>query len=111
MGSHKDTGDVKDGWAVMYTWGRFEGKETVEPELEVQLRVQEGDAIFLRSAILEHFVAPFAAESAATVFFTKGMFQVSIFDGDKRKITGFTFRMLLYGFLVRECEQGVGRGR
>lgn len=71
VGPHKDSGDIKDGWVAMCAWGEFEGGEMILPELQMQLRFQQGGVIFLRSALFEHFIAPFTGERAATIFFTK----------------------------------------
>lgn len=71
VGPHKDVGDRRDGWVAMIVLGDFTGGEVVLPGLKVQLLHRPGDVIFFRSAVLEHFVAPFKGERTEVVFFTK----------------------------------------
>jgi hypothetical protein len=68
---HKDKQDVKEGWVAMTCIGNFTGGNLVLPALGVQLQHEAGDVIFFRSAVLEHWVAPFKGERTAFVFFTK----------------------------------------
>jgi hypothetical protein len=71
VGPHKDVGDVRDGWVAMMAVGNYKGGAVVLPALGIQLQHEPGDVIFFRSAVLEHFVAPFEGDRAAVVFFTK----------------------------------------
>ncbi|KAI9778042.1 MAG: hypothetical protein M1816_004285 [Peltula sp. TS41687] len=66
---HFDKQDAKDGYVADLVTGQFEGGELVVPELGVQIALQPDDVIFMRSRLLEHFLAPFRGERYAFVYF------------------------------------------
>lgn len=68
---HKDSRDARDGWVGMTVIGDFTGGELVLSAIGCKLQHQPGDVVFFRSAILEHFVAPFQGNRTSFVFFTK----------------------------------------
>lgn len=49
--------------------GEFTGGELVVPELKVQVALQPNDVIFIRSRLLEHFLAPFSGTRYVFVSF------------------------------------------
>jgi hypothetical protein len=71
VGPHKDNNDIKDGWVAMFCFGKWDGGELVVPALKVKIPFQQGDMIFMRSAVFEHWVQPFAGHRTSFVFFTK----------------------------------------
>ena len=71
VGHHKDVGDVRDRWVTIMAVGSYRGGAVVLLALGIQLQHEPGDVIFFRSAVLEHFVAPFERDRAAVVLFTK----------------------------------------
>lgn len=71
VGPHKDSNDVKEGWVVMACFGEFEGGELCLPGLGYNVPFQPGDVVLFRSAVLEHWVAPFEGTRYSCVFFTK----------------------------------------
>ncbi|KAI9769841.1 MAG: hypothetical protein M1840_003835 [Geoglossum simile] len=77
---HKDISDIKDGYVAMVCFGDFCGGEFIVPELGLKLDFKPGDVIFLRSAVLEHFVAPFDGQRSSIVYFTHGNLSDNISD-------------------------------
>lgn len=71
VGPHKDGNDVKDGWVAMACFGDFEGGELCLPGIGCKIPFQPGDVVLFRSAVLEHWVAPFQGTRYSCVFFTK----------------------------------------
>ena len=68
---HKDRGDVKEGWVAMCCFGEFTGGEFVVPALNIRFCFKPGDILFLRSAVLEHYVTAIDGSRSSMVFFTK----------------------------------------
>lgn len=72
---HKDKSDFREGFTAMFCVGRFRGGDLVLSDCKVggtlveggaiegtkvlRFRYQPGDLIFIRAAILEHYVMPF----------------------------------------------------
>ncbi|ELR07922.1 hypothetical protein GMDG_08570 [Pseudogymnoascus destructans 20631-21] len=71
VGPHKDNHDVLDGWVAMACFGEFEGGELCLPALGYKIPFQPGDVVLFRSAVLEHWIAPFEGTRYSCVFFTK----------------------------------------
>lgn len=69
IGPHFDRQDAKDGYVADFTTGEFTGGELVIPELSVQIALQPNDIVFMRSRLLEHFLAPFSGERYAFIYF------------------------------------------
>jgi hypothetical protein len=70
-GPHKDVGDKTDGIVVMFCVGKFTGGRLVLPGLGIQIDYKPGDVILFRSALLEHFIAPWEGHRRAVVMFSK----------------------------------------
>jgi hypothetical protein len=71
VGPHKDSNDVLRGWVAMACFGDFKGGELCLPSLGYRIPFQPGDVVLFRSAVLEHWVAPFKGTRYSCVFFTK----------------------------------------
>jgi len=56
--AHCDPNDEKYGYAVITCFGSFEGGDFVIPEPGLKFRLRPGDVIFLKGAVLRHFVTP-----------------------------------------------------
>ncbi|KAI9780820.1 MAG: hypothetical protein M1816_002656 [Peltula sp. TS41687] len=69
VGPHFDRQDPKDGYVADLVSGSFTGGELVIPELSVQIALQPGDILLMRSRLLEHFLAPFSGERYAFIYF------------------------------------------
>ena len=66
---HFDRRDAKDGYVCDTVTGSFTGGELVVPELGVQIALKPDDVLFMRSRLLEHFLAPFRGERYAFIYF------------------------------------------
>ncbi|KAI9783275.1 MAG: hypothetical protein M1816_001450 [Peltula sp. TS41687] len=68
-GPHFDKQDAKDGYVADLVTGQSTGGELVIPELGVRIALQPDDVLFMRSRLLEHFLAPFSGERYAFIYF------------------------------------------
>jgi hypothetical protein len=68
---HKNNNDVKIGWVAMCCFGEWDDGELVVPALQIKILFQQGDIIFMRLAVFEHWVQPFSGHQTSFVFFTK----------------------------------------
>ncbi len=55
----------------MCCFGEFSGSEFVVPALRMRFDFKPGDILFLRSAVLEHYVTAIEGFRSSMVFFTK----------------------------------------
>jgi len=55
---HRDVRDTMDGWVADTVFGDFDGGFLKVPQVGRQFRLQQGDVIFMRSALLQHSVSP-----------------------------------------------------
>lgn len=68
---YRDSSHLKNGWAAMACFGDFEGGELCFPELKCKIPFLPGDVVLFRSAVLEHWVAPFEGTRYSCLFFTQ----------------------------------------
>ncbi|KAI9825553.1 MAG: hypothetical protein M1826_006943 [Phylliscum demangeonii] len=66
-----DTDEPQGGWVAVTCVGDYDGGELVIPALKCKISLQPGDVLFFRSAVLEHWVAPFTGERYALVYFSE----------------------------------------
>lgn len=64
---HKDSCDMKEGYVAMICFGGFEGGDLVVPCLRRRFNFQPGDALLMRSALLEHHITPFSGLQCSLV--------------------------------------------
>eukprot|EP01113_Clastostelium_recurvatum_P004849 TRINITY_DN1214_c0_g1_i2.p1 TRINITY_DN1214_c0_g1~~TRINITY_DN1214_c0_g1_i2.p1 ORF type:complete len:377 (+),score=66.97 TRINITY_DN1214_c0_g1_i2:85-1215(+) len=55
---HLDVNDLPDGYCATVCYGDFEGGEVEFPELGIALKLEPGDVLFFKSAMLTHGNAP-----------------------------------------------------
>lgn len=67
---HKDSKDIPHGFVAMTCAGDFTKGDLVLPDLGVSIPYQPGDVVFMRSAILEHFISTYDGLRTSLVWFT-----------------------------------------
>jgi hypothetical protein len=68
-GSHTDSGDAMDSWAVMFSFGEFKGGDLEFEDYGIRTRFQPGDAIVLRARELRHGIRPWEGSLRTTVVY------------------------------------------
>jgi hypothetical protein len=76
---HRDVRDTMDGWVADTVFGDFDGGLLKVPQVGRQFRLQQGDVIFMRSALLQHAVSPTTrGKRFGMVLFTHQMMHSSL---------------------------------
>ncbi len=71
-GTHRDSTDAKDSWAVMFPLGIFSGGDIEFPKLGLTSRYRSGDVVLLRAREVEHAVKEWSGLVRVTlVYFSK----------------------------------------
>lgn len=71
-GSHRDTTDMKEGWAVMFVLGSFSGGRLEFKDQGVTASFSPGDAVLLKARDVNHAVRDWSGNIRVTlVYFTK----------------------------------------
>ena len=67
---HFDKNDFRAGYCAVVCYGKFSGGELIFPEIGVALKLEPGDVVFFKSALLTHGCAPVTGVRRSVVLTT-----------------------------------------